>query len=171
LALNRRVNRLNILWQSKAIRLIRSDLINYDYIIKLLGELKEESLILSDDYQKRRKELLKQLDRDIKLRDKRELIEEFIDERLQSIPKDKIKDEFELFWSSKKEEKFKELAQELNIYEDRLKDLIREYEFRGKILNEDIENSLKYKLKILGRSKRLREIRSKILKFIELFEW
>ena len=171
MALNRRVNRLNILWQSKAIRLIRSDLINYDYIIKLLGELKEESLILSDDYQKRRKELLKQLDRDIKLRDKRELIEEFIDERLQSIPKDKIKDEFELFWSSKKEEKFKELAQELNIYEDRLKDLIREYEFRGKILNEDIENSLKYKLKILGRSKRLREIRSKILKFIELFEW
>ena len=154
-----------------SIELIRSDLINYDYIIKLLGELKEESLILSDDYEKKKENLLKQLHRDIKLRDKKELIEEFIENRLQSTPKEKIKDEFELFWDSKKEEKLKELVKEINADEEKLKKLIKEYEFRKKVLNDDIVKILNYKLGILGRSKKLKEIRSKIFKFIDLFEW
>jgi len=154
-----------------SIELIRSDLINYDYIIKLLGELKEESLILSDDYEKKKENLLKQLHRDIKLRDKKELIEEFIENRLQSTPKEKIKDEFELFWDSKKEEKLKELVKEIDADEEKLKKLIKEYEFRKKVLNDDIVKILNYKLGILGRSKKLKEIRSKIFKFIDLFEW
>ena len=154
-----------------SIELIRSDLINYDYIIKLLGELKEDSLILSDEYEKKKENFLKQLHRDIKLRDKKELIEEFIENRLQSTPKEKIKDEFELFWDSKKAEKLKELAKEINANEEKLKELIKEYEFRGKILNDDIVKILNYKLVILGRSKKLKEIRSKIFKFIDLFEW
>jgi len=153
-----------------SIELIRSDLINYDYIIKLLGELKEDSLI-SNEYEKKKENFLKQLHRDIKLRDKKELIEEFINEKLHNIPKDKIKEEFELFWDSKKEEKLKELAKKIDADEEKLKNLIKEYEFSGRILNDDIVKSLKHKLPILGRSKKLKEIRSKIFKFIDLFEW
>ena len=154
-----------------SIELIRSDLINYDYIIKLLGELKEDSLILSDEYEKKKENFLKQLHRDVKLRDKKELIEEFINKKLHHTPKEKIKEEFEIFWDSKKEEKLKELAKKINADEEKLKNLIKEYEFSGKILNDDIVKSLKQKLPILGRSKKLKEIRSKIFKFIDLFEW
>jgi len=154
-----------------SIELIRSDLINYDYIIKLLGELKEDSLILSDDYEKKKENLLKQLHRDIKLRDKKELIEEFIENRLQHTPRERIKDEFELFWDSKKEQKLKALVKEIDADEEKLKQLIKEYEFRGKISDDEIVKILNYKLKILGRNKKLKEIRSKIFKFIDLFEW
>ncbi len=154
-----------------SIELIRSDLINYDYIIKLLGELKVDSLILSDEYEKKKENFLKQLHRDVKLRDKKELIEEFIEKKLQHTPKDKIKDEFELFWDDKKQEKLKELAKEINADESKLKELIKEYEFRGKILDDDIVKSLNERIPILGRSKKLKAIRSKIFKFINLFEW
>ena len=154
-----------------SIELIRSDLINYDYIIKLLGELKEDSLILSDEYERKKENLLKQLHRDVKLRDKKELIEEFIENKLQHTPKDKIKDEFELFWDNKKEEKLNELAKKIDADKNKLKELIKEYEFSGKIFDDDIVKSLNYRLSILGRSKKLKEIRSKIFKFINLFEW
>ena len=157
-----------------SIELIRSDLINYDYIIKLLGELKDvkdNSLIPSDDYEKKKEALLKQLHRDVKLRDKKELIEEFIENRLHSTPKERIKDEFNDFWDTKKKERLKKLADEINADEEKLKELIKEYEFRGKIFDDNIVKALKYKLGILGRSKKLKEIRSKIFKFIDLFEW
>jgi type I restriction enzyme R subunit len=157
-----------------SIELIRSDLINYDYIIKLFRELKDSqdnSLIPSDNYEKKKEALLKQLHRDVKLRNKKELIEEFIENMLHLTPKEKIKDEFDNFWDAKKEERLKKLADEINADEEKLKELIREYEFRGKIFDDNIVKALKYKLGILGRSRKLKEIRSKIFKFIDLFEW
>lgn len=154
-----------------SIELIRSDLINYDYIIKLLKELKEYRLDLNGEYEKRKENLLKQLQRDAKLREKRELIEEFIETKLHTTPKDKIKDAFESFWDVKKIEKLRELANEINANEKKLRELIKEYEFRDRILNEDIVKTLNYRIGIKGRSQKLREIRSKIFKFINLFEW
>ncbi len=153
------------------IELIRSELINYDYIIRLLGELKEDTLIPSDEYQKKKEEFLKQLHRDINLRDKKDFIKEFIENHLPYTPKDNIKESFEEFWERKKEQKFKELVDELDASEEGLKNLIKEYEFSGKILDSEIKKVLNYRLKILGMSQKLKEIKLKILKFIELFDW
>ena len=49
-----------------SIELIRNEFINYDYIINLLGSLKEDTLIKSKDYYKKKENILKQFDNDIK---------------------------------------------------------------------------------------------------------
>ena len=153
-----------------SIELVRSDVINYDYIIKLLEELKEEKL-LSEDYSEKRENFLKQLDRDIKLRNKRPIIEEFIDKVLQSTPKDKIQEKFEEFWKIKKEEFLKNLAKEINADEEKLKKLVQEYEFSGKLTDGDIIKILNFKPPIVNRSEKLNEIHRKITNFVKLFKW
>jgi type I restriction enzyme R subunit len=155
-----------------SIELIRSDLINYDYIIKLLASLKEDTLIESDEYKKKKEELLKQLERDIRLRDKKELIEEFINNNLKQISKENIKEEFEKFWDEKKEEKLKTIAKEIDANFDKLKEFIKEYEFSSKFpKNDEIIKALNYKPKLLQRNKTAKKIKTQIVKFIEMFEW
>ncbi len=155
-----------------SIELIRSDLINYDYIINLLTSLKEDTLFESDEYVKKKEELLKQFDRDIKLRDKKELIEEFINNNLKQVSKENIKEEFDRFWDEKKEEKLKTMAREINADFEKLKEFIKEYEFSGKFpKNDEIIKTLNYKPKLLQRNKVAKQVKAQIIKFIEMFEW
>jgi type I restriction enzyme R subunit len=157
-----------------SIELIRSDLINYDYIINLLTSLKEnnETLFESDEYIKKKEELLKQFDRDLKIRDKKYLIEDFIENRLKHTKKENIKEEFDKFWDEKKEEELQNLANKIDADYEKLKDILKEYEFSSKFpKNDDIKNSLNYRLPLKGRSKKLSDIKLKLLKFIDLFEW
>lgn len=155
-----------------SIELIRSDLINYDYIINLLTSLKEDTLFESDEYVKKKEELLKQFDRDIKLRDKKELIEEFINNNLKQVSKENIKEEFDRFWDEKKEEKLKTMAKEINADFEKLKEFIKEYEFSGKFpKNDEIIKALYYKPKLLQRNKVAKQVKAQIIKFIEMFEW
>ncbi len=155
-----------------SIELIRSDLINYDYIINLLTSLKEDTLFESDEYKKRKEEFLKQFDRDLKLRDKKELIEEFINNNLKQVSKENIKEEFDRFWDEKKEEKLKAMAKEINADFEKLKEFIKEYEFSGKFpKNDEIIKALNYKPRLLQRNKIAKQVKAQIIKFIEMFEW
>ena len=147
-----------------SIELIRSEFINYDYIITLLGNLQNET--------EKKENFLKQIERDFKLKDKKDLLKEFIENYLNKIEKEKIKEEFEKFWDKQKEIKLITLSNEIDANIDKLKEIIKEYEFSGKFpKNSEIEKTLNYKLKIFGRTKKIKEIKTKIIKFIELFEW
>ena len=155
-----------------SIELIRNEFINYDYIINLLGSLKEDTLIKSKDYYKKKENILKQFDNDIKFRDKKIYIEEFIEKYLDKIDKNSIKEEFDKFWEEKKTQKLLEISKNINADFEKLKNILKEYEFSGKFpKNDEIEKALNYKLKIIGRSKKLKQIKTELVKFIELFEW
>ncbi len=153
-----------------SIELIRSDLINYDYIISLLTSIKQDASLESKE--KRKTELLKQFDRNIRLRDKKELIVEFIDKKLKNVNKENIKEEFDRFWEEKKEEKLKAIAKKIDANYKKLKAFIQEYEFSGKFPKVDeIVKALNYKPKIIQRNKVAKQIKTEIIKFIEMFEW
>ncbi|NPA50635.1 MAG: hypothetical protein GXO02_03290, partial [Epsilonproteobacteria bacterium] len=125
----------------------------------------------SDEYKKRKEEFLKQFDRDLKLRDKKELIEEFINNNLKQVSKENIKEEFDRFWDEKKEEKLKTMAEDINADFDKLKEFIKEYEFSGKFpKNDEIIKALNYKPRLLQRNKIAKQVKAQIIKFIEMFE-
>ncbi len=147
------------------------DVINFDYIIQLLIGLKG---IKSDRIRKRRtKEVLNILDRDIKLRKKRELIRKFIEENLPQIRHpDDVEEAFKMFWDEERTRKIKKLADEVGISVEDLHNMIGEYLYTQKMpLSDDIIDLVPRKVGLLEQENIIQKVKKAIKNIVEVFEW
>ncbi len=147
------------------------DIIDFDYIIKLIAGLKN---ISSDSVrQKKTEDILKLFDRDVKLRKKKELIRKFIEENLPKVNKDdNVEKAFEEFWTSERSDVLKEVAEKENIPLDKFEKIIGEYLYTQKLPHgQDIVDLLPEPPKILERQGIIDRIRSAIENIVDIFEW
>ncbi|HWA51964.1 MAG TPA: type I restriction endonuclease subunit R [Patescibacteria group bacterium] len=153
------------------IELTVRDIIDFDYIIKLIAGLKDiTSKALRE---KKTEEILKLFDHSVKLRSKKELIRKFIEENLPKVvDSGKAEDAFENFWNSERSKQLKEIAIKENIQEEKFEKLISEYLYTQKLPSgQDIVDSLPQTPHILERQGIIDRIKTAIEKIVEIFEW
>ena len=151
------------------LELIHRDEINVNYILNLLGNLKNSE---PNELAKKQKEIVDLLTGDPKLRTKRELIERFIQENLPTIQNSEdVSDEFERFWSAEQIKAFKQIVAEENLSEEKTEKLIETYLFaeREPLRNELLDLIEGEKPKLLERKSIGDRLLSKILNFVDTF--
>ena len=150
------------------LELIRRDEINVDYILRLLSRYVEAN-------DKEKEKLIKQVDDalsgDEKLRNKRELIEEFIQGWLPKIKDSNLVDEkFQKFWNKKQQESLNNFANEMSLDPNKLKHFIDEYLYSGRYpRREEIRLATNKNIGIRGLSDLIDKIRSRFRSFVETF--
>lgn len=149
------------------------DIIDFDYIIKLIAGLKN---ISSDELrQKKTDEILRLFDRDVKLRKKKELIRKFIDENLPTIGKSEdVEKAFEEFWTNEESSVIKDVADAENIPKEKLERIIGEYVYTQKLpLGQDIINMLpeEQQPRILERQGFIDRVKGAIENIVDVFGW
>lgn len=153
------------------IELTVRDIINYDYIIKLIAGLKN---ITSDRVrEKKTEEILRVFDRDLKLRKKKDLIRKFIEENLPKIANAKeVEKAFGDFWDTERSGALRGLADEESISISALEDLIGEYLYTQRLPHdEDIVKALPQTPRILEREGIVMRIKNAIVNIVDVFEW
>ena len=153
------------------LELVGSDIINFDYIIKLIAGLKD---VTSDTVrQKKADEILKIFDRDVQLRKKKELIEKFIKENLPNVDRsDEVEAEFEKFWQSERADALRKIANDEHINIESFQDLIGEYIYTQKTpLGDDIVALLPEAPSVLQRQSIIDRIKNAIVDIVDVFEW
>jgi len=147
------------------------DIIDFDYIIKLIAGLKN----ISSDVvrEKKTEEILKLFDRDVKLRKKKELIRKFIEENLPKLSHaDDVEKSFEEFWNSKRSEALRKVAETENIPLAKFEQLIGEYLYTQKLPHgQTIVDLLPEEPRILERQGIIDRIKSAIENIVDMFEW
>ena len=149
------------------------DIIDFDYIIRLIAGLKNISSKAVRE--KKTEEILKLFDRDIKLRNKKDLIRKFIEESLPKIGKsDEVESAFEVFWNSERSEALKEIAKSENVPIENLEKIVSEYIYTQKLPHDqDIVDILPQEKqpRILERHNFIERIKEAIQRIVEKFEW
>ena len=155
-----------------SLELVRTDLVNYDYIIKLLVGLKNAT---SEKLKREKTEkILKTLDRDIKLRKKKDLIKKFIEENLPAVKSgDEVEEVFERYWNEEQEKFVSGLAQQEGLNKAKLEKMISQYLYSEKMpLNDEIASALSRPPKLLERRGIIKRVKDKLQAFVEIFvEW
>lgn len=149
------------------------DIVNFDYIIKLIAGL---TSISSDKIrEKKTAEILKLFDRDIQLKKKKDLIQKFIEQNLPQLAKNtNIEEAFNQFWSEEKSKNIRQIAQDEVIPLSKLENLFSEYLYTQKIANDQALIDLLPKERqpeIMQRSSVVNRIKNAIVNVIEVFEW
>ncbi|MCL4142221.1 UNVERIFIED_CONTAM: hypothetical protein GTU68_018533, partial [Idotea baltica] len=109
------------------LELIHRDEINVNYILKLLGILKESK---KEEKAKKQKEILDLMAGEAHLRSKRELIERFILDNLPQIEDtETIPEEFEKYWNEEQQKAFNSLVKEEKLEKTKTQKLIEDYLF------------------------------------------
>jgi type I restriction enzyme R subunit len=147
------------------------DLVNFDYLIKLIAGLKN---VRSDSLRKKKAEdILRVFDRDVQLRKKKELIKKFIEENLPNIGRaDDVEKAFNEFWAQERAQNLKTIAESENIPLEKLKKLISEYVYTQKVpKDQDIADSLPEAPPILKRKGIIDRIQNAIENIVDIFEW
>ena len=157
-----------------SLELIRTDIVNYDYIIKLLIGLKETS---SEKLRQEKTEtILRTLDRDIKLRRKKDLIKKFIEENLPDIKSgDDVEEAFEVYWNNEQKNFIDKISKEEKIKKEELEKMIGKYLYSEKMpLGDEIVKLLPKdkQPRLLERKPIIKRIKQKLRSFVEIFvEW
>jgi len=152
------------------LELLTTDIINVDYILKLLWNIIDSS---DENYKLKLKEqILRTIAWDPKLMSKRELIERFISENLWNI-KDasQIENEYNNFFTKEKVLAFANFCKEENIDNSKFEKLLSNYLYTEKMpLKEEIAETLNYKPELLKRKTVIDRIKNKMMEFISIFE-
>ncbi len=150
------------------LELIRRDEINVAYILQLLANLKDAK---AEDREKHKKAIVDLISGEAKLRNKRELIEQFINENLPEIQDaTDIPDEFDTFWKEEQQKALDNICEEEKLIPGKLQDVIENYLFtERKPLREDIVKTLETKPKIRERKTIIERVSNKIFDFVETF--
>lgn len=128
------------------LELIHRDEVNVDYILRLLSNLQEEE-IETTVKKKRQSEILSMIDNDPILRNKRDLIERFINEQLPVLTqKEDITEAFQSFVNAEKVKEFKYLVIEEKLDENKLNEALESYMFTGRFpTNSELVETLESK--------------------------
>ena len=153
------------------IELTVRDVINFDYIFKLIGNIND---IKSEaGKEKKIKEILQILDTNAKFRKKKHLIQKFIEQNLPSITNSEdLEEGFYQFQSIEKEKALQRIVKDENIAIDSLKKIINEYSYTQKEpRNQQIIDLLPFAPKLSENNIIAKRIKDAINSIIDIFEW
>lgn len=147
------------------------DIINFDYIIKLIAGLKDVESKAARD--KKAKEILQLFDRDVQLRKKKDLIQKFIEESLPKLrTSEEVEDAFNHFWDEERTKNLKEIAESEEIPLEKLQHLISEYMYTQKFPKaQEIAECLPKPPPIMQRQTVISRIKAAIENIVETFVW
>jgi type I restriction enzyme R subunit len=153
------------------LELLRTDIINVDYIIALLSGVKSHSISERD---KLIKTLEGKIDSQESLRYKKDLIMEFVNrvfENKESLDKDKLKDSYDEFLEDKEDKEVKSLAQNLEISVIDLVDIRDSRSFKGYFENDKIKDiiSKDQSLGFLEKRNKVKDIKNKLIELAKRF--
>lgn len=153
------------------LELTSRDVINFDYIIQLIAGLKD---ITSDAIRsKKTEEILALFDRDARLRKKKELIRQFIENQLPLLEDgEHVSEQFDKFWSDERLNTLTKIAEREHIPLASMQHLIDSYLYTQKLPKESqITDMLEVKPKIMERQGIMDRIKAAIQEIAEVFEW
>jgi len=156
------------------LELIWRDEINVAYILKLLSDfprdLKDDAT--QEDFQTKKASILELLGKEAQLRNKRDLIEKFIEEKILSIkPEEELEKVFQDFWNQERVEAIHQVCIQENLKVEAVYQMIANYKFSGKEpLRETVLKACKEKPKLLERKKIFKRVVSQLLKIINKFD-
>lgn len=147
------------------------DLVNFDYIIKLIAGLGQIKVKKVRD--KKTEEILKIFDRDLGLKKKKDLIEKFIKENMPKLSYSAdIERAFEEYWNSERFDFLKKISDSEKISIPSIENLIGEYQYTQKIpRDQEIIDQVQEKISIRERSSVVGRIKSAIANVVEIFDW
>jgi len=150
------------------LELIHRDEINVAYILQLLANMKDAK---EEEKEKHRRAIVELMAGEAKLRNKKELIEKFIEENLPRIEDaTEIPEAFDVFWKEEQQLALDRICTEEKLIPVKLQDIIENYLFtERKPLREDIVSTLKTKPRILERGVIIERVTSRIYDFVETF--
>ena len=149
------------------LELIHRDDITITYILGLLAKLK---VATPEEKERKQKEILDILAGEVKLRSKRELIEQFITENLPFIEDESIEESYTTFLEEKKRIAFNDFVQQENLNADKLKKLTEDYLFTQRTpKKEEVLSVLENQPSIMQRASIGDIILNKFMNFINTF--
>tara|TARA_B100001113_G_C21096808_1_gene616905 strand:- start:583 stop:1818 length:1236 start_codon:yes stop_codon:yes gene_type:complete len=151
------------------IELIRKDKITVDYILNLIASLinSNEKLV-----KKKKKQISDLINSEITLRSKRELIEKFIDQRLEGLKdEDELIEAFDSFWADEKRKAFDKICADEKLDKNKLQAIVEEFIYSGMApsIRKNIMDAMLEKQTILQRASTVDRVVGKIETFIETF--
>ncbi len=158
------------------LELIQRDEINVAYILALLmalgkssGEVKKGSERRAEETRRRIFELLLS---EPQLRNKREHIERFVDQRMPMLaPDDDVREAFVRFWNEERSNAYDELCARENLEPDRVSRLVRHMVFTGKRpLADTVVEAMREKPGILKRGDAVERVVSGVEKIVATFD-
>lgn len=150
------------------LELIHRDEINVTYILKLLAKLKGAK---DEEKTRQRKSISDIISGDPKLRSKKELIDEFIDENLVHVTDgDDIPEAFLAFIAQKQSTALLELCASEKLDPEKFSALLENHLFTGRIpLDDEIVSCLTFAPRLLERLQIVARIKQKISDFVETY--
>ena len=158
------------------LELIQRDEINVTYILSLLADVYELENSLDqnqrDEGARKRKLVLDTLNTEVRLRSKRELIEEFIDGYLPNANSGAdVSAVFTDFWDAKKQQAVAVICEAEGLRQEAFVEMLGEYHYTGKLpLRDTIVGGLHEKPKIMERKSIVQRITEKLLAFTAKFD-
>lgn len=152
------------------LELLRNDKINVDYIIKLLKDLDVNSASFEHD----KGRIINIINETEHLRNKKDLIEKFINENLGNIDDKQttVEEEFDSFMRIERKAAICDIVDEENLKEDVARQIFDKYEFSGKLENGLIRNSfIDDKLGIKEKRSKTKRVKDKIRKIFDIFNY
>ncbi len=149
--------------------LLKSDIINVDYILELL-----ETMNIDDNFDEERERIVKMMERTVNLRSKIKLMEKFMDFELKQIrnKEGNIKEEFDKFIQNERRQAICDLIDEEQLSEEITREILAEYELSDKIDEDTIENSFKDKsLKFIEKIDKIERVKNEILEIFDVFDF
>ena len=147
------------------------DLINFDYIIRLIAGLKN---VTSEKVRaKKTDEILRVFDRDVRLRKKKDLIRKFIEKNLPTVARsEEVEVAFSEYWASERSARLRKIAEAERIAPERIEELVGEYLFTDRLPSgEDIIEKLPERPKLLEHKGIIERVRGAIRDIVDVFEW
>lgn len=150
------------------LELIKRDVINVDFIVKLLAQMVDTS---DEQKDKLKKQIFQIMSGEHQLRSKRELIEKFIQQNIPEIDKSEdVEKVFDSFWTKEKEVAVDKLVAEEGLDKDKFVELIDSYVWsERKPRGEAIVKSLQKQPSVLERESIIKRLTTKLNKFIDTF--
>lgn len=153
------------------IELLAKDTINVSYIIGLLKNLnsEEKSFVKDIEY------ILKTMDSTPSLKNKKDLVEQFIEENIEIFNNnisENIEDKLAEYLDKQKQKAILEIAEEENLKQDVVNQVIEECEFNNSRPNYSlIKTAFNKKPSMLGLNRKIENIQGKISNLIERFNF
>lgn len=151
------------------LELIHRDVINVQYILTLLAQLYDAD---APEQPRLRKLILDSVAGEIELRNKRELIEKFIDSTLPKLDSAaEIPDSFEGFWERERVSAFEKLIKEEQLDADKLQKVVDRFVYTGEkpLPDPDIVEMIDRPLKLAERGPTKKRVLEKVVDFVETF--
>ena len=151
------------------LELIARDEINVKYILNLIAMLKGADT--DKDYEYQYKSIMDLLGGSPELRNKQELIDQFIQDNMGGLEtEEQVLEAFDTYWEDKKAEKLKSVCEEENLVSDSFKSLVeRMVQSNQEPLREEIVEVMSIKPTLMQRKKIIPRIAEKMQQYVDVF--